>query len=162
MESKYVSTDMTANINMSGCNYKNGTLRSCAPLATSYVPAQQTNPPKYGSAEALSRGTLFPGLDLPFMNIANKSNPYAGTPLGDLMSLDFVVKELNLYLDTHPNDKEVFEMMKECIALLEEGRKKYVKMYGPLRLSDLQYSDHYNWLHDPWPWDYRSERKGAR
>lgn len=34
-----------------------------------YVPMQECVKPTYNTAEALSRGTLFPGLDLPFMNI---------------------------------------------------------------------------------------------
>ena len=31
-----------------------------------YVPFQQNNPQKYAQTEALSNGTLFPGLNLPF------------------------------------------------------------------------------------------------
>lgn len=139
------------------CNYRSGTLPGCAPLAVGFVPFQQDDKPQYAVEEALTRGTLFPGLDLPFMNIANKGNPYAGTPLGDLMALDFVIKELNLYLDTHKDDKDAFEMMKEIIKLAGEGRERYTKLYGPVSLSDLQYSDKYTWLTEPWPWEY-SER----
>lgn len=136
------------------CGYKKGNLMPCAPLAAAYVPIQEQNPPKYGKSEALTRGTLFPGLDLPFMNSVNKSNPYAGTPLGELMALDFVIKELNLYLDTHPDDKEAFEMLKNIIALSNEGRQKYVKLYGPVSLRDLKDCESYTWLDDPWPWDF--------
>ena len=50
---------------------------------------------------ALARGTLFPGLDLPFMNLVNKPADLS-TPLCELMAMDFVIRELNLYLDTHP------------------------------------------------------------
>ena len=96
---------------LSVCNYKSGMLPQCAPLASGHVPPQHEAKPCYGAHEALTRGTLFPGLDLPFMNKVNKSHPYAGTPLGELMALDFVVKELNLYLDTHKNDRQAFEMM---------------------------------------------------
>ena len=142
-----------------GCDFKNGTQPSCAPLAVSYVPMQQKGAPKYTPDEALTRGTLFPGLDLPFMNVANQNNPYAGTPLGDLMSLNFVMKELNLYLDTHADDTEAFQMMKEVIALSEKCQKEYAAKYGPVMLSDLKNADHYSWLHDPWPWEYK-ERTG--
>lgn len=136
------------------CDYKKGKLAPCAPLAAAYVPLQEQNPPKYGTSEALTRGTLFPGLDLPFMNSVNKSNPYAGTPLGELMALDFVIKELNLYLDTHPDDKEAFDMLKNVIALSEEGRQKYVKLYGPVSLRDLKECETYTWTNDPWPWEF--------
>lgn len=136
------------------CDFKKGMLPMCAPLANAYIPMQQENPPKYSNEDALTRGTLFPGLDLPFMNITNKSNPYAGTPLGELMALSFVIKELNLYLDTHRDDMEAFDMLKNIIELSTVGHERYVKMYGPLLLNDLTYFDSYTWLNDPWPWEF--------
>ena len=141
------------------CSYKNGTLPDCAPLVSTFVPEQLQGSPKYGNDEALTRGTLFPGLDLPFMNIANTSNPYSGTPLGELMAIAFAIKELNLYLDTHKNDTEAFAMLKELIALYKDGYARYIEKCGPLKILDLENSAEYNWLCDPWPWDY-CERTG--
>jgi spore coat protein JB len=144
---------------MINCGYKNGELPPCAPLAAGFVPWQQKNPPKYGTGEALPRGTLFPGLDLPWKNIVNNSHPYAGTPLGELMAIDFAIKELNLYLDTHERDKEAFDMLKTLIRLSREGRERYVKLYGPLNIKDLENAENYTWTRDPWPWEY-AERMG--
>lgn len=141
------------------CGYKYGYLKSCAPLATSWVPMQQASTPAYGSGEALNRGTLFPGLDLPFKNMYNKTNPYAGTPLGELMALQFVVQELKLYLDTHKDDEEAFKALKDAIALEKEGRLRYVKLYGPIQFDDVADSETYNWIDGPWPWEY-AERTG--
>jgi len=143
------------------CGYKSGRLPECAPLAISAMPFQENNPTTYEAPEALNRGTLFPGLDLPFMNMTNKSNPYAGTPLGELMALDFAIKELNLYLDTHKNDEEAFEMLQMLIRLSKEGREKYVKMCGPLTVKDLEKAQSYTWLDSPWPWEY-TERMGGK
>ena len=131
----------------------------CAPLATSWVPPQGENPPMYAPSEALNRGTLFPGLDLPFMNMVNKTNPYAGTPLGELMALAFMVKELQLYLDTHPDDKDAFKALRDTLALKREAHERYVKLYGPLKIEDLENADRYSWLDGPWPWEY-CERMG--
>lgn len=61
------------------CGCKEGTLPDCAPLAMAYVPMQQSVKPVYSNAEALSRGTLFPGLDLPFMNILPCIRTHSGT-----------------------------------------------------------------------------------
>lgn len=141
------------------CDYKQGPLPSCAPLATSHVPRQQENSPVYSNEDGLTRGTLFPGLDLPFMNITNKTHPYAGTPLGELMALQFAVKELQLYLDTHTDDKAAFKTLKETIALEKEARRRYVKKYGPIEFCDVAEFDTYTWPDDPWPWNY-SERMG--
>ena len=71
------------------CTYKEGPLPMCAPLAVPMLAAQQSAEPAYESAAALAKGTLFPGLDLPFMDyIAN--GPVEDTPLAELMALDFV------------------------------------------------------------------------
>ena len=144
---------------VSDCGYKCGILPECAPLALGFVPMQQEHTPAYECADAINRGTLFPGLDLPFKNIINKSNPYAGTPLGEIMALDFVVKELTLYLDTHKEDEEAFEMMKTYIELSKKARAEYVKRYGPLKVEDLLKCDEYKWIEGPWPWEY-NERCG--
>ncbi|SHH49703.1 Spore coat associated protein JA (CotJA), partial [Sporobacter termitidis DSM 10068] len=148
-----------AEADMTGCGYKNGELPPCAPLAAGFVPWQAKNSPKYESTEALTRGTLFPGLDLPFKDIANKTNPYAGTPLGDFMALGFVIKELNLYLDTHPNDRDALDMFQQLNKLMREGREKIVKMYGPQTIMDIMSGDKYTWIDNPWPWEYTE--KGA-
>ena len=144
---------------VSDCGYKCGTLPECAPLALGFVPFQQGHMPNYEKDDALTRGTLFPGLDLPFKNIINKSNPYAGTPLGEVMALDFVIKELNLYLDTHCDDEEAFEMLKTYIELSKKYREEYVKKYGPLKIEDLKHASEFTWVNGPWPWEY-NERCG--
>ena len=118
------------------CGFQNGTLPSCAPLAMAYVPMQESVKPVYNPAEALSRGTLFPGLDLPFMNMVNTGD-LTGTPLGELMALDFVAHELALYLDTHSDDTEAFEIYKNILSLAKTAHEKYVKLYGPLTKQDL-------------------------
>ena len=143
------------------CGYKEGPLPKCAPLAAAYVPMQGENPPTYESGEALTRGTLFPGLDLPFMNMINKTGPYAGTPMGELMALQFVIKELQLYLDTHKDDMDAFKALQDTIALYKEGKAAYVKLYGPLTITDMDQANRYTWICDPWPWDY-ADREEAR
>jgi len=139
---------------MKGCGFKNGSLPSCAPLSVGFVPFQEKNPPKYSSDEALTRGTLFPGLDLPWKNIVNKSNPYAGTPLGELMALRFAITELNLYLDTHMDDKDALDMLKTLNKLLREGTEKFVRLYGPQMITDLTSGEMFSWVDNPWPWEY--------
>ena len=135
------------------CDYKSGRLPSCAPLAMSYTPVQDSAVPAYDAAKALSRGTLFPGLDLPFMNMVNKGD-LTGTPLGELMALDFVAHELHLYLDTHCDDGEAFEMLQNVLKLAKEAHERYAKLYGPLMPHDLKNAKSFTWLRNPWPWDY--------
>ncbi len=138
--------------NNDSCTYKEGSLPACAPLAVPMLAAQQSSQPAYDSADALAKGTLFPGLDLPFMDYV-ASCQVEDTPLAELMALDFVCQELALYLDTHPDDKEAFKSWKSFTALAKEGRKRYVQMYGPIRRSDTAQFDSWVWPEDPWPWN---------
>ena len=141
--------------NGGACGYKKGTLPSCAPLAVSYVPMQESSRPSYDTEDALKRGTLFPGLDLPFMNIVNTKD-VTDTPLGEVMALCFVAHELQLYLDTHPEDDEAFATLKRMLNLEAEAKRRYVARYGPLVPSDLAESERFDWLRDPWPWTFQN------
>ena len=66
-------------------SWRYGELPDTAPLAMAYVPLQKSVSPAYESMEALSRGTLFPGLDLPFMGMVNQTQEV--TPLTEMMAL---------------------------------------------------------------------------
>ncbi len=135
-----------------------GYLPSMAPLANPYVPFQPDNPPVYEARKGIVRGTLFPGLDLPFMGMVNQ-NAFPMTPMAELQTLAFAIQELALYLDTHRKDKEALEMYRAYQKIYAEGRKKYEKEYGPLNhMSDE--GDTYRWLDDPWPWEYSANREG--
>ena len=134
-------------------SYRHGTLPSSAPLAIAYVPMQKSAEPAYEPNEALSRGTLFPGLDLPFMNIVNTN--LKASPITELMAIDFVADELELYLDTHSDDREAFEMYKAFLSLKKEAHERYVKMCGPVKQTDMLGMNEYSWLNNPWPWEYQ-------
>ena len=138
--------------NKDTCSYKEGPLPSCAPLAVAMVPKQQSSKPAYEANEALAKGTLFPGLDLPFMDYV-ATGPVDNTPQAELMALDFVLQELSLYLDTHQDDKEAFETWKAFKKLAAEGRKRYVESCSPILRGDTAKFDSWIWPNDPWPWD---------
>lgn len=127
-----------------------------APLAMSYVPMQVSSAPSYEASEALAHGTLFPGLDLPFMNIVNEKAP--DVPTAELMAIDFVTDELELYLDTHAEDREAFDLYQNFLALRKEARERYTARYGVITQCDQLGRDSYTWLQDPWPWEFQTRR----
>lgn len=135
-------------------DFKLGSLPCRAPLSVPFVPFQDENPPMYDSTDGLNRGTMFPGLDLPWKNTVNKSNPAEGTLLGELTALEFAADDLQLYMDTHKNDKETFQMLKNYLEKAEKARKKYVKVCGPVSREDIREFNEYEWLRGPWPWEY--------
>ena len=79
------------------CANADGNLPSCAPLANPYVPFQQTGPELYQAPCALIRGTLFPGLDLPYGGQENTQEKLA-TASVELQQMGFALQELALYL----------------------------------------------------------------
>lgn len=131
---------------------------SCAPMAVPYVPFQQENAAKYGSQEALSQGTLYPALNLPFY-LKKNGVEIAKTHLTELQALCFVVHELGLYLDTHPDDKEAFALFQKYAAMEQSARETYLEKHGPLTKAETAREDRYTWLDGKWPWEGQEVQK---
>lgn len=146
--------DNTGVCPITNCPDHYGSLPSCANLAVPYVPFQKNNPKKYGQTDALSNGTLFPGLNLPFHKKVEGSM-VPETPLAELQAIEFVMLELGLYLDTHEDDMEAMEMFKQFAAMEREAKANYEKQFGPLTQASAVVGDSYCWLKEPWPWNYQ-------
>lgn len=124
-----------------------------APLANPYVPFQMENPPKYEARTALVRGTMFPGLDLPFMGMVNKQEKPV-TPLSELQALAFAVQDLALYLDTHRDDMEALELYRTYKQMYHKCMKEYTQNRTQMNHRMPTTEGPYAWLDDPWPWEY--------
>ena len=72
--------------------------------------------------------------------------------------MGFVLQELALYLDTHKEDKEAFDVFRTFQQLYAKGREKYEKEYGPLTHTSAMEGG-YDWLKSPWPWEYAVKRE---
>ena len=136
---------------------RQGRLPAMAPLANPYVPFQLENPPKYEARRGFVRGTLFPGLDLPFMGMVNNKEKNV-TPLTELQTLGFALQELALYLDTHRDDKEALEIYRSFQKMYHDGMMEYSKEHGPLN-HGTPVQGEYSWLDDPWPWEYSHNKE---
>lgn len=134
-----------------------GRLPAMAPLANPYVPFQIEHPPKYQARKAFIRGTLFPGLDLPFMGMVNNKEKTI-TPLLELQTMAFAIQELALYLDTHREDQEALELYQTYQRMYHQGVMEYTKKYGPLN-HKTPTEGAYAWLDDPWPWEYCANKE---
>ena len=135
-----------------------GRLPASAPLANPYVPFQTEDPPKYEPRKAWIRGTLYPGLDLPFKGMLNKDLKKA-SPLSDLQTLSFVLQELALYLDTHRNDREALNAYREYQKMYHKCMMEYNQNHRPLN-HNTPTNGAYQWLDDPWPWEYCANKEG--
>ena len=134
-----------------------GRLPSMAPLANPYVPFQLENPVRYEARKGLIRGTLYPGLDLPFMGIVNKT-PLPVTPLTELQAIGFAIQELALYLDTHLEDQEALELYHQYQQKYADCMARNAHTHSPLNHQTPSDHDTYAWLDDPWPWEYAANK----
>lgn len=130
-----------------------GLLPASAPLANPYVPFQRENPPRYDARKGIIRGTMYPGLDLPFMGMVN-NRELPVTPLSELQVIGFALHDLALYLDTHRDDKEALEVYRAYQQMYHKGTMDYNANCAPLTHGMPNTNRDYSWLNDPWPWEY--------
>ena len=112
----------------------------------------------YDARKGLVRGTLYPGLDLPFHGMVNKKEKTV-TPLSELQVLAFAIQDLALYLDTHRDDREATELYQAYQQMYHKCMAEYTKNRNPLNHWSPTEGP-YRWLDDPWPWEYAKNREG--
>jgi spore coat protein JB len=139
-------------------NAYQGNLPSTAPLANAFVPFQKDKPPMYDARKGWIRGTIFPGLDLPLMGMVNKKEKRM-TPLTELQTMAFVIQELALYLDTHPDDQETLQLYQAYQKMYHQAVDEYTEKCGPMNHMEPT-EGNYRWLDDPWPWEFSANKEG--
>lgn len=73
--------------------------------------------------------------------------------LEKLQAVDFVLVELNLYLNTHPNDLQAIEQFNKLTRERTAIANEYQLLYGPLQNFGRAYSKYpWEWSQSPWPW----------
>ena len=66
---------------------------------------------------------------------------------------DFGMIETNLFLDTHPYDREAMAAFEKYRRASDEARENYERKCGPLRADTALMSGTWRWVSDPWPWE---------
>ena len=67
----------------------------------------------------------------------------------------FAVKELQLYLDTHPCDTQALTLFNQYKQALSRATAEYEAQYGPLTAASAASKQSWDWICDPWPWNYQ-------
>ncbi|MBR3969943.1 MAG: spore coat protein CotJB [Ruminococcus sp.] len=70
-----------------------------------------------------------------------------------IKQLDFTLKELNLYLDTHPNCRRALAMFQKYRTLRETAMNDYIKNYGPITPEQSENTQRWDWIDSPFPWE---------
>ncbi|MBZ4671182.1 MAG: spore coat protein CotJB [Oscillospiraceae bacterium] len=66
---------------------------------------------------------------------------------------DFILNELVLYLDTHPDCQQGLAHFRKYNELRNKAYEEYAKNYGPLMVSQATANERWNWIDTPWPWE---------
>jgi spore coat protein JB len=73
--------------------------------------------------------------------------------LKEIQAVDFVLVELNLYLDTHPYDYQAIQQYNDYVRKSMELKHSFQTLYGPLMHFGHSYAGTpWNWDDTPWPW----------
>lgn len=67
--------------------------------------------------------------------------------------VSFMVNDIELYLDTHPFDKEALEQFEHYSNLRKQALNDYANCYGPLTIDLANNLEEWKWALQPWPWE---------
>ena len=74
--------------------------------------------------------------------------------LNEIRATEFCCLELQLFLDTHPDDACALSEFNACSCRLRQLLDSYCCEYGPLLGYGLQPAGNsWTWAKSPWPWE---------
>ena len=75
--------------------------------------------------------------------------------LREISELEFAITDLNLYLDTHPDNAEALEMLTKLSATLKSLKFDYAQKCAPLCVTDVKNNVPFEWVSSAhkWPWE---------
>ncbi|MFX4263553.1 spore coat protein CotJB [Pelotomaculum propionicicum] len=78
--------------------------------------------------------------------------------LREIQELEFTAIELNLFLDTHPQDRAALRDFYTVRNQLMEAVRRYEEIYGPLTATGCSpKTQQWLWIESPWPWEIEYE-----
>ena len=131
-------------------NYVNNNYNQ--PMYTEDVNSKKIYDPYQGFIRGNMFPTLYNGYGIKNLDI-NPTNEQARM-LTTLSTLEFAAHDINLYLDLHPEDRDMIELYNQYRIESNELRDKYENAYGPiLASSNATNQIPWNWKNSPWPWE---------
>jgi spore coat peptide assembly protein cotJB len=74
--------------------------------------------------------------------------------LNRLTVLNFLAVDLQLFLNTHPDDVDAIEKYNSVIQEADELRLIYEKNFGPIySFRSESNPKEFTWVDNPWPWE---------
>lgn len=101
------------------------------------------------------RGNMFPDL----YNYYKNDKPYNLNPgneqaeiLTNIDAYGFALNDLKLYLDVHPDDMKYINLYNEYVNEYKKNLMVYRSKYGNIESSEINDSNKWGWVSEPWPW----------
>ncbi len=125
--------------------------------------ARNTNPNGGMTNNGMNNGTTNNGMNNGRVMGAQRGERVAGDLAEQIRALCFVKKELELYLDTHPDCRTALDYYHRTVAELDRLTEEYENTVGPLTSKGVVNTDRWTWVQEPWPWqrpgDYMQPRE---
>lgn len=68
-------------------------------------------------------------------------------------TVSFAINDINLYLDTHPNDADALAQYEKYKTIRQQAVKEYTANFGPLTADNVTSTGKWSWVCTPWPWE---------
>ena len=110
----------------------------------------------FNPKEGFIKGNMFSNLYNQYKNyqpvVLNPKNEQQKL-LFDLQGICFAAHELNLYLDTHPEDQSMLMLFNDYCEKERKLVTEYEGKYGPLMVSNKTSGNTFAWVDKIWPWE---------
>ena len=111
----------------------------------------------YSPAEGFAKGNMQANIYKPY-KLTNPPLPQAYNErqrmLLEIQKYGFAMWDLNLYLNTHPTDRNAMMLFDQYRNLYKKAVEDYQSRYDALSLKDVNSSGGYwSWNKCPWPWE---------
>ena len=73
--------------------------------------------------------------------------------LWQMTAEQFAAFDVQLYLDTHPYDRNALRLFDSYQKNYQRNRKEFEAKYGPVSADTAALHDSWRWVNDPWPWE---------
>ena len=77
--------------------------------------------------------------------------------LNKVRELAFATHEINLFLDSHPDNKMALRYFRKYNEELKKATALFEESYGPLTVSAADNCENWTWINRPWPWENTCE-----
>jgi spore coat protein JB len=70
-----------------------------------------------------------------------------------IQEADFVLYDVNLFLDTHPDNQSALEFFNQYQMAYLDALAAFESQHGPLTADSTDTSQGWTWVQGPWPWE---------